>query len=211
MIIVVGTHKGGSGKSTVAVNLAVGAALQDERVMLIDADPIGTASRWVEDREASEHSPAVHGVAKHGNLKATLRAFDADYDHVIVDVAGRDSQELRTAMVLADLLIIPVQPSQADLDVLEGLAEVVEAARDLNEDLDARIVLNRAPTHARSTAVADARAYVQSADIPFPVLDAVLHERQVYRDVFATGTGVLETNNAQARAEMRALTREVFA
>lgn len=211
MIIVVGTHKGGSGKSTVAVNLAVAASLSGARVMLVDADPIGTASRWVEDREANEHSPAVHGVAKKGKLNITLRAFEADYDHVIVDVAGRDSQELRTAMVTADLLLIPVQPSQADLDVLDSLADVVEAARDLNDALEARVVLNRAPTHARSSAVADARAYIESADLPFPVLNAVLHERQVYRDVFATGTGVLESANAQARAEMRALTREVFA
>lgn len=211
MILVIGTHKGGAGKSTLAVNLAVAAALDRHTPILVDADPIATSSRWASDREEARHPPTIPAVQKSGNVAGTLRDLDARYSHVIVDVAGRDSRELRTAMAVADRLLVPCQTSQPDLDVLPEFNDVIAEAKDLNPDLDARIVFNRVSTNRGSRGVDEAVEYLAAAELEHlsPARSA-LHDRKAYGDVFSEGLGVLEFTNAKARAEVRALAKEIL-
>ena len=111
MIILLGSQKGGCGKSTIAINIACYLANQGKDIVLVDADPQQSSANWVKDRDETD-LPKVHCVQRYGDIKNTLKDLSQRYEYVVVDVAGHDSKELRTAMLVADLLIIPFRPSQ---------------------------------------------------------------------------------------------------
>jgi chromosome partitioning protein len=96
MITIIGCNKGGAAKTTTAVNVAIGLALQGNDVCLVDADAQRSASRWYAERELADMSPTLTLIEKRDNISQTLRNLDQKYDHVIVDVAGRNSRELIT-------------------------------------------------------------------------------------------------------------------
>ncbi|WP_344343618.1 hypothetical protein [Agrococcus versicolor] len=113
-------------------------------------------------------------------------------------------------MIAADQLLVVVRPSQLDLDTLPHMSEVVEQARDLNPSLDARSLLNQVPTYAFGTEQGEAGDYL--SDYPgLRPLSTQIHERNAYRDVIGEGRGVVEWNNAKARAEILELTAELQA
>ena len=102
MIIVVGNHKGGTSKSTLAVNLATEYQRLGHRVIILETDPtVSTASQWAADRE-NKDQPAMTTVRKTGRLGSTIDDLAAAYDVVIIDTAGKDSTELRSAAHRAD-------------------------------------------------------------------------------------------------------------
>ena len=121
MIIIIGCDKGGAGKTTTATNFAVGLALAGLDVCLMDADPQRSASRWHQDRETAKLNPRITLVEKLQNLSSTLQSLRSRFDHIIVDVAGRNSRELITGGAVADIIVAPHQASQLDLDTLEEL------------------------------------------------------------------------------------------
>lgn len=208
MILLVGSQKGGTGKSTIAVNLAVAHAVAGRDVILVDADAQRSAARWHADRVDAGVTPAIACVEKLGNLHETLKDLATRYEVVVVDVAGHDSRELRTGMIAADQLVVVVRPSQLDLDTLPHMSEVVEQARDLNPSLDARSLLNQVPTYAFGTEQGEAGEYL--TDYPgLQPLRTVIHERKAYRDIISEGKGVVEWNNSKARAEILELVAEL--
>lgn len=91
MIVLLGSNKGGSGKTTVSCNLAVALAMQGSEVCLVDADRQGSAARWNLERESAEITPAITLVQKYDNLTNTLQSLKEKYDYILVDVAGRNS------------------------------------------------------------------------------------------------------------------------
>jgi len=108
MILMIGSQKGGCGKSTMTVNLCAQLVQQQNDVVLVDADRQSTASNWIMDRSDNKTNPSiVHCVQKYENIGATLVDLDKRYQYIVVDAAGRDSRELRTGMIVADILIIP--------------------------------------------------------------------------------------------------------
>ena len=132
MIIIIGSNKGGSGKTTTATNLAVGLAMQGKEVCLVDADAQRSASRWHGDRTNNNIVPEVTLVEKRDNISQTITTLNDKFDYVIVDVAGRNSREMITGATVADMIIAPHQASQFDLDTLEELQQQVIRIRDLN-------------------------------------------------------------------------------
>lgn len=209
MIISITSQKGGPGKSTIATNVAVELAKQGQDVCLVDADPQLTVSRWHGDREANGHSPAIVSVAKTNNIAQTLRDLDAKYGIVLVDTPGKDSVEMRTAMAVADMLVVVVRPSQFDLDTLPHLASVIEQAKIINPDVVVRGLLSQVPTYAFGSEQDDAKDYL--ADYPlFVPFKTQIHERKAYRDVAAEGLGVTEWNNRKAAHEITNLVREMM-
>ena len=209
MILLVGNQKGGCGKSTIAVNLCAELAKHGCDVMLVDADHQGTAATWAMDRAEQPHLPVVHCVQKYDNIHNTLIDLDRRYDHVVVDAAGRDSRELRTGMTATHVLLVPMRPSQPDLDTLPTLQAIITQARDLNPDLTAYGVLTMAPTNPVVREVKEARAYLQ--DYPdIRLLKTLVRDRKVYRDAISDGRGVVDTDNRKAAAEMRSLFKELF-
>ena len=211
MITVIGGNKGGSGKTTTAVNLAVALALRGEDVCLVNADLQRTAAKWHAEREASDVVPAITLIEKFDNLTSTLRALDEKYGHVIVDVAGRNSREFITSGVVAHQIIAPLQCSQPDLDTLLELQQQVEGMRDMNPDLKVFCLQSMATTNPvlRGNERKDFIEYLEE----FPTIETLkttICFRKVYRDCMSNGIGVLETNNATAKEEIDHLVAEVF-
>ncbi|WP_096147986.1 AAA family ATPase, partial [Enterobacter hormaechei] len=202
MITVVGGNKGGSGKTTTASNLAIALAHEGQDVCLLNGDLQRTAAKHPAEREASGIEPTFTLIEKFDNLTQTLRALDEKYDHVIVDVAGRNSREFITSGVVAHQIIAPLQCSQPDLDTLTELAQQIEAMRDLNPELKVYCLQSMATTNPvlRGNERKEFLEYLEE----FPTIETlqtVICFRKVYRDCMSNGTGVVETNNEAAKAE----------
>lgn len=209
MIILVGNQKGGCGKSTTAINFCVQLSQNQHDVVLVDADRQCTAANWVLDRATIKTAPVVHCVQKYENIRDTLLDLDKRYEYVVVDAAGRDSRELRTGMIAADILLLPFRPSQPDLDTLPKMKEIIIQAKDLNPKLSAFGLITMAPTNPTVSETRDAQAYFQ--DYPeIQLLETIICDRKVYRDAMSEGLGVVEMNNKKAIVEIQNLVQEVL-
>jgi len=210
-IVMVGGNKGGVGKTTTAVNLSVGLAMEGKDVCLVDADPQRSASKWYAEREASNLQPKITLLEKRDNITVTLRTLSEKFDYVIVDVAGRNSRELITGAVVADLIIAPNQCSQLDLDTLGELQEQVLRCRDLNPNLETYAYQSMASPNP-SVKVTERREFLEFLS-EFPEikpLNSVGYYRKAYRDSIPFGMSVLEGKNREAANEIQALLKEVF-
>ena len=207
-IILLGSQKGGCGKSTLAVNIAGWLIDQGSDVILVDADSQASSSRWAQDRQEQASLSAIPHVQASGNINQTLKDLASRYDYVVVDTAGRDSRELRTGMVVADVLLSPSRPSQYDLDTLPHLTDVFIQAQDLNPNLKGYLVLNMCPTNPVIKEADDAKEYLK--EFPeFSLATSIIHDRKCYRDCIAEGKTVFEWKDAKAKSDIHALMEEV--
>ncbi len=203
--LAIATHKGGSGKSTIAVNLAAELRTRGHRVLVVDADEQATAISWAgAASESGVDAPAVIGLGD--NLRRQLPELGAGYDFVIIDCPGRGGRRQASAILAANLVLLPCTPSVADAWILGETIDVVEEARALRPELLAGIVLNRAD---RTTVTAQAR--VSLGETSIPLLKAALGDRVAFREAMAAGQGVTEyARSSVAADEMRALADEVI-
>lgn len=209
MIVLIGSQKGGCGKSTTAVNICAYLAKSGHDVVLVDADRQCTAANWAMDRSGNKSLPVVHCVQKYDNVRETLLDLDKRYEYVVVDAAGRDSRELRTGMTAASLLLVPFRPSQPDLDTLPNLQEIITQAKDLNPGLKVYGLITMAPTNPVVQETEEAREYLK--DYPeIQLLDTILRDRKIYRDAMSDGMGVVEMGNQKATEEIESLMKEIF-
>jgi chromosome partitioning protein len=210
MVILIGSQKGGCGKSTTAINISAALASQGKDVVLVDADRQCTSSNWSMDRqEERQDYPIIHNIQKYENIRNALLDLDKRYEYVIVDAAGRDSRELRTGMTAANIMIVPFRPSQPDLDTLPKLQEIITQARDLNPELKVYGLLTMAPTNPVVHEIEEAQEYLQ--DYPeIHLLQTIVRDRKVYRDAMGEGLGVVEMNNPKAKQEIEDLVQEIL-
>ena len=132
MILLLGGEKGGTGKTTIATNLAALRAAAGYDVLLIDTDRQGTAAAWCQVRAEDPRLPRIACVQLFGkNVQTGLRDLAGRYREVIIDAGGRDAVELRSALVGADCVYIPIQPSQYDVWTLEHMQELVVTAHEM--------------------------------------------------------------------------------
>lgn len=209
MIVLFGGEKGGTGKSTLATNLCVWLASQGRDVILVDTDLQRTASHWVDRRNALEGLATIHCAERRGNVFHALRDLAKRYQEVVVDAGGRDSEELRTALVAAHRLYMPLKASQPDLETSLHMNELVKLARALNESLDARALISMAPTNPVINEPQEARELLSDLT-ELGLSSVIIRERKVYRDAIAEGRGVVEMGNEKATAEIQALATETY-
>ncbi|KZY62507.1 cobyrinic acid ac-diamide synthase [Oleiphilus sp. HI0061] len=208
MIILIGSQKGGCGKSTLAVNICAELARLGKDVCLVDGDRQGTSSRFIQDRSESDY-PIIHCVSMYDNIHQNLKDLNNRYEIIVVDVAGRDSRELRTGMLTANILLTPFRPSQPDLDTLPHLVDVITQARDMNPDLKCKAVLTLAPSNPQINEANEAKEYLSE----FPELElcrSVIRDRKAYRDSISEGAGVVEWKDSKAKAEIQLLVQELI-
>lgn len=210
MVIVIANRKGGAGKSTIACNMSAVLARMGKNVVLVDTDPQGTAGRWILARsECKDVREIAFIAAKPGKqLMQTIKQLAATFEYVMVDLQGEDSEENRYTMALADKIIIPAKPSNADLDVLtESMKPMVERLMELKPSVSVHYVINEAPTNTRRE-VAESLSYLQDFNI-IPVR-TVIHDRKAYRDSISTGKGACELDDTKAHQEINALYFDIF-
>lgn len=210
MIVLIGGEKGGTGKSTIACNLATWLSREGKDVLLLDADPQATAKRWVDRRNDLEGDRPKLAVAQAtGDVFKPARDYATRYGEVVIDAGGRDSKELRTAMVAADVLLVPIRASQPDLETMDHVNELVALARGMNPDLKAYALISMAPSNPMINEVAEANAFL--ADFAeLRLAQTFIRDRKVFRDAMLEGKGVIEMNNSQARAEIQLLGQEIY-
>ena len=209
MIVLFGGEKGGTGKSTLTTNLAVWLTRQGRDVILVDTDLQRTASHWVDRRNAVNGLAMVHCTERRGNVFHAIRDLAKRYQEVIVDAGGRDSEELRTAMVGAHHIYVPLKASQPDLETSLHMNELVQLARGLNPYLEAHAIISMAPTNPVINETQEAQELLTELH-ELLLSKAIIRERKVYRDAIAEGRGVVEMDNEKAIAEIEALAKEIY-
>ena len=212
MIILVGGEKGGTGKTTLATNLAAIRALVGRDVLLIDTDPQGSANYWAQSRDEENITPRVACVQKFGKgLPAEVKDLANRYEDIVIDAGGRDSVELRSALVIAEKIYIPIQPSQFDIWTLNQMDELVETAKAFNPELQARVLISRSSTNPSVRESDDTRKLLDDF-ANLDLADVIIRDRIAYRKAAKDGLAVTELKPKDPKAvdEMQSLYKEVF-
>lgn len=210
MIILLGGEKGGTGKSTMATNLAAAHAIKGNDVILVDADKQATSAAWASLRDEFNHGPRVPCIQKLGKtLHIELRELEKRYQTVVVDCGGRDSIELRSAMLVSDRFFSPLKPSQFDAWTLENLDSIIAQAQVINDGLTVHIFINQANPNPRISEVQEVQKFIQDFS-NLKLAHSVIRDRIAFRKVSQDGLSILEYGDRKAIREMTQLYEEIF-
>ena len=210
MIYTVGGIKGGSGKTTIAVSMAVLLSQMGRKVLLVDADAQATAtefSRWRTESFGETGFTSIQLAEM--QVRNEVRKLSANYDDVVIDAGGRDTASQRAALIVSDMVIVPFAPRSFDIWTLEQVERLVEEMQMANPTLRAIAVLNRVDQNERDRQ--DALEYIEESGT-FQVLQAQLYERKVFANAAASGLVVTEAKpkNPKAAREISALLDEIM-
>ena len=203
VIFTIANRKGGVGKTTLATNLAV--ALSNKgKMLLVDADEQRSAHQWNEHRQNK-----LDAITVHEKLLDTLEPLNDKYDFILIDVAGRDSEIFREALLVSDKIIVPTQASLLDLEVIPYIADKIKEAQEKNPSLKASVVINKASANPKNNEVAQAKEYL--ADYPiFKLVKTVIHDRKQFRDAIIESRSVSEMGSSKAKDELNEFLIEVL-
>ncbi len=174
------TQKGGSGKTTLAINCAVVAARQNKKVLIVDMDRQGTAESWYQDRDSE--NPHLVKIEAQELEKAIKLAREQKFDFVIIDTPGRDEPAQASAIRLADFCVVPCRPSPADM---KATPPTVDTIRRLGKP--AFFVLTQTPPRSFRIREAERGLSVLGTVCPVPIVS-----RAAYQDAQGAGLGVTE-------------------
>ena len=215
MLVLIAGEKGGSGKSTLAIQLAIYAAAQGQKVLLVDGDPQATSINWIRRRKRFSDLPMPDTVAMRApDFRHHLGDLVDRYEHVFIDIAGRDNDEMRTALSFVDLALFPLRPTQLDLETAPGMNALVGEFRHINSYLRKAlfIVSQASPNPNRSTTLYEAQEFLMGFE-HIELADNFLCLRSAYEHASRDGLAVYEVRPAdkQAAEEFYAVYDEVMA
>jgi chromosome partitioning protein len=211
MIIVVGGIKGGSGKSTVATNLAVMCVIAKHDVLLIDADDQETSSDFTALRnETQSDKPSYTCIKLTGAAvrTETLRLSEK-YQTIIIDTGGRDTVSQRAALTVADVALVPFVPRSFDVWTLEKVSNLIEEIKTINPNLQVYTFINRADAKGQDN---DDAAGLLDETTVLTFIDVVLGTRKAFGNGAASGLSVVELKpkDTKAIAEIETLFQYIF-
>ena len=214
MIVALANPKGGVGKSTLATNLATMFAAKDRSVLLFDTDLQRSVDKWGVMRESLGIRPKVGHAAKTGDMYDTLAELSLATDVVIVDTAGKRGPELSLAISQADIVIVPVTPSQFDVWALDDIADVLENLTDKGAEFKSYAVINNTSYNPKSRDVKATRGALKAYDAYFAACETHIVGKQVFKDALLTGQGVIEMDGGlrdeKATVQLWNFFKEIF-
>ncbi|MBU1165193.1 AAA family ATPase [Patescibacteria group bacterium] len=212
MIILIGGEKGGTGKSTLTINLAVCRAIDNKEVLIVDADKQGTTNLWSSLRNEKTINPQITCIQKQGKqLHKDIISLSDKYETIIIDAGGRDSVELRSAMLVADKFVTPIRASQSDAWTLDNLEQLITQALVINEDLKTFIVINQGPTNPAISEIEEIKGLLEEFK-SFLLVKSIIRDRISFRHALKEGLGVIELKPFDKKAinEITELYKEIF-
>lgn len=194
-VIVMGGEKGGTGKTTISVNIAIMRALMGHDVLFVDADKQRSGAKFFDRRNGNGVKPeitCVNILGKH--LNSELDRMATRYENIIVDVGGRDSVELRSALVARCVTdwYSPIQPSEFDMDTLETIEELSELSQAYNQNLQTHIILNACSTHAQTKTTDEAKAVIKESFPNIRVCETSIGHRVSFKYSISNSWSVVE-------------------
>ncbi|NGP56513.1 ParA family protein [Helicobacter pylori] len=199
MTICIANEKGGSGKSTLCLNLAVQLLKDNKEVVVLDTDSQKSMETFATIR-AEKERPTFSLFNRSSGFSDTLKQMVSKYENILIDTKGEYSKETQKAMLLSDIVLVPTTPSQLDTEVLANMLERIEQLQELNENLRALIIINRMPT---IPTLKERQALIEFIKENNPsdkimLLENSLSERIVYKRSVSEGLGVIEYSDKKA-------------
>jgi chromosome partitioning protein len=208
MIVVIGGIKGGTGKTTLATNLAVIGSKLGKKVMLVDADEQGSTMDWAEQRDSMWHKdgidPATHPtinfptIALSGKfLHEQLKRFQNDFDDIYIDTGGRDTTSQRSALVIANCFLVPFKPRSFDVWTVGKVKDMIREVKILNSSLLVCVCINQGD----SKGIDNEDAFKILSEVPeFKCLTTFMGHRKAFSNAAAQGLGVAELQKFDNKA-----------
>ena len=195
-------QKGGVGKTTLSIHTATELARSKRRVLLIDADPQGSAIAWANERESVEFNVVAMPKA---TVHKEIDMLSQDYDDVVIDGPPRVTELARSIILASDIVVIPLQPSPMDVWAAADTVDLTREAQMLKPDLKMCLVLNRKITN---TAIGrDVRSALEELEVP--VLKTDIGQRVAFAETAAVGKTVLNSQRSKAAKEIKKLVKEL--
>ncbi len=195
MIVVLGGIKGGSGKTTLATNLVVMRAKEGKRVLLIDADEQKSASLWLIQRKVKANWATSQMFGR--NIHSDIEKIQHNYDDIIIDVGGRDTTSQRSALVMADLYIVPFKPRSLDIWTIDDIVKIIEEMKSENENLKCFSIINQGDSigddNKQTIGILDEYEEIKRIDV-------VIGNRKSFANASGEGLGVVEMKKKDSKA-----------
>lgn len=211
MIVLLGSDKGGTGKSTLTVSIAVALAkLSGENIALIEADKQRSMLKWLNRRNKASITPtfAIKEVYGDAELKRVALKLAQQYKYVLIDTAGRDSIEQRSALTFANVFLSIIRPSTVDIETLEEHTVTIRQALKFNKNMKVLHVLNQCSTNVHDirskeffNLLNDDPDWISPANQR--IYDRIVHERAFYE-----AKGIHEWRDQKAKGELEQLLKE---
>ncbi|MBT7632257.1 MAG: ParA family protein [Desulfobacula sp.] len=202
-VITLANQKGGCGKSTAIINLAIEFASKGDRVLLIDTDPQRSSYDTLQIRKDN----LVHTIVAYSNLYEPLGKFEDQYEYIFIDTPPHADEVMAMAIACSDIVIMPVQDSPLDIMSTKSTVELVRKAKELNPGLLHYFLLSRIQPR---TVLAKELVDILERNYKMGILKTPLSNRVAYKYSLIYGNSVSELRNAaQAAQEIKTLAQEI--
>ena len=205
MIIVVGGVKGGSGKTTIATNLAVLRSESGKKVLLVDADEQRSTSTFANQRDVLGIETKWSTIQLAGKtVNSQVLRLKPNYDDIIIDAGGRDTTSQRSALTVADIYLVPFKPRSYDVWTIGDVKTIIREMRVANPKLQAYAFINQADPKGSDNN--EALSIIEECD-EFKCLPITIGNRKTFGNSSSDGLGVTEVKKQDTKAvqEMRSL------
>ena len=212
MIYSICNEKGGSGKTTLAINLATKLNAKS-KTLLIDLDPQKSINAFLSFRDENK-MPFDFKSSNNEELQSLITQALQNYTNIVIDTGGRDSKEMRSAMIHSDVCIIPTIPNGLDANVLEKMLDYLKEAKKIQKNLKGFVLISKANSNPfLQNKIKEFQDFLKSKNTKkdFCLLDSILYEREAYKESILQGKGITENskNSKKAQEEFLQLFQEL--